>query len=64
MICLELLNTRGMLAHIFLRLSFKTINITLTASRKGGLTDADVKKIDNNAMLIRKYERRMKLLKY
>lgn len=46
------------------KIKFKTINITLTASRKGGLTDGDVKKIDNNAMLIRKYERRMKLLKY
>jgi hypothetical protein len=46
------------------RIKLKTINISLTASRKGGLTDTDIKIIDNNAMLIRKYERRNKLLKY
>lgn len=60
----RILSHKRYVGSYLFKIKFNTINISLTASRKGGLTDADVKKIDNNAMLIRKYERRMKLLKY
>lgn len=50
-------------SYIF-RLRIDTINITLTASRNSGLSDSCVKRIENNAFLIRKYERRKKVLSY
>lgn len=50
-------------SYVF-RLRIDTINISLTASRKSGLTDSCIKRIENNAFLIRKYERRKKILNY
>lgn len=50
-------------AYLF-KIKLDTINISLTASRKGGLTSSCIKRIENNAFLIRKYERRKKLLNY
>lgn len=45
-------------------LRFETINVILTASKKDGLSDSCVDKINSNAKLIRKYERRKKILNY
>jgi len=43
-------------------LQLETINLSLQASRTGWSTDLQ-KSITNNALLIRKYERRLKLIK-
>lgn len=45
-------------------LRFETINVILTASKKDGLSDSCADKINSNAKLIRKYERRKKILNY
>lgn len=45
-------------------LRFETINVVLTASSKGGLSNSCADKINSNAKLIRKYERRKKILNY
>ena len=45
-------------------LRFETINVILTASKKGGLSDSCADKINSNAKLIRKYERRKEILNY
>lgn len=45
-------------------LKLDIVNITLTASRKGGLNDEALKRINNTASLIKKYQRRAKLLEY
>ena len=45
-------------------LKLDIVNITLTASRKGGLNDESLKRINNTASLIKKYQRRAKLLEY
>lgn len=50
-------------AYLF-SIKINIINTTLTASRGGGLSVSCIDRIHNNAMLIRKYERRMKILKY
>lgn len=45
-------------------LKLDIVNITLTASRKGGLNDEALSRISNSASLIKKYQRRAKLLEY
>lgn len=47
-----------------LNLRLDILNITIAASKSGGLSNTCVDRINHNAYLIRKYERRKKLLNY
>lgn len=51
-------------SNYLLELKLNILNTTITASRKGGLSSVCVDRINHNAFLIRKYERRKKLLNY
>jgi hypothetical protein len=45
-------------------LRFDIINIVLTASKEEEMSDSCADKLNSNAKLIRKYERRKKILNY
>jgi len=61
---LRVLKHKRYVGTYLFNIKMNTINISIAASRKGGLTDDCISRIQNNAFLIRKYERRRKLLNY